>query len=166
MLIPNPLNYQKWIPSKEKSSENIYPLAMKKIFILSLVMIFAIVNYSSAQGWRKGEMEVRVEIDNQATANVLANLKLIADYYPDHAILYVTAEEADKLRRNGLDYSIQIPDMNAHFKGFWDAKVDYHSYPYCNQRTDACGTEHSRSPMRTGQLVDDQTPQPAYQGMV
>lgn len=101
---------------------------MKKILVLSLVFLFISVIHTNAQGWRKGEMEVRVEINNQATANKLFELNPVADYYPEHAILYITPEEASRLDKNGIQYTVQIPDLNEHYKNFWNSKVDYHSY--------------------------------------
>ncbi len=42
--------------------------------------------------------------------------------------MYVTPREADLLTSTGLEYTIQIKDLNKHYDGFWKAKTDYHSY--------------------------------------
>jgi len=100
-----------------------------KRHILSLALLILCLTFTAhSQGWRDKEMEVRVEVTNQASADALIDLNLVADYFPDHAILYVTHREADLLDAAGFTYKIQIPDLNAHFKDFWDTKTAYHSY--------------------------------------
>ena len=73
-------------------------------------------------------MEVRVEIKDTYTAQILAELNLIGDYSPGHAVLYVTPKEADQLDSRGIDYTITIQNLNEHYSDFWDMKIDYHSY--------------------------------------
>ncbi len=101
---------------------------MKRSIITTVLLVLLFSTSTMAQAWRDGEMEVRVEVNDLATAQILSNLNLVADYYTDHAILYVSPREADLLSASGLDYSIQIADLNKYYEKFWDAKTAYHSY--------------------------------------
>ncbi|MCK5764610.1 MAG: T9SS type A sorting domain-containing protein [Bacteroidales bacterium] len=101
---------------------------MKRSIIALVLIIFTFTITSRAQGWRDKEMEVRVEIKDAGTAQILTKLNLNGDYAADHAILYVIPKEAGLLDKSGIEYTIQIPDLIAHYKDFWDTKVAYHSY--------------------------------------
>ncbi|MCK4569299.1 MAG: T9SS type A sorting domain-containing protein [Bacteroidales bacterium] len=101
---------------------------MKRSIVAFVLIILTFTITSRAQGWRDKEMEVRVEINKPATAQILTTLNLNGDYWTDHAILYVTPRETLLLEDAGLEYTIRIPDLNAHYMDFWDTKVAYHSY--------------------------------------
>ncbi len=73
-------------------------------------------------------MQVRVEVTDPSTAQHLSALKLQGEYYPGHAILYVTPREAEALENAGIAYNIQVKDLNGHYRDFWESKVAYHSY--------------------------------------
>ena len=99
---------------------------MRKLLLtlLTLTMLTA----SFAQGWRQGEMEVKVTINSTQDAQKLASLKLNGDIYSAYATMYVTPDELRKIEATGLDYSIQIDDLNGHFADFWEKDDAYHSY--------------------------------------
>lgn len=101
---------------------------MTRTTITAILLIIAFSATSFAQGWRHNEMEVRIEVKDESTAQILSELKLTGDYYPGYAVLYVTPGEADLLEQRGLNYKITIPDLNDHYRDFWDMKADYHSY--------------------------------------
>ncbi len=101
---------------------------MKRSIVAIIFIIFAINITSFAQAWRDQEMEVKVEINDQITANKLSELNFIGDYGPGQAILYVIPREAELLDKAGIDYSIRIPDLNTHYKDFWNNRMAYHSY--------------------------------------
>lgn len=101
---------------------------MKRTTFTAILLIIAFCMTSYAQGWRQNEMEVRIDIKDGSAVQILSELKLTGDYYPGHAILYVTPAEADLMDQRGLDYEVTIPNLNDHYRDFWDMKIDYHSY--------------------------------------
>jgi len=101
---------------------------MKRTIITAILLCFAFLHLTLAQGWRQDEMEIRVEIKDISTAKILEDLKLNGDYYADHAILFVTPKEADMLQSVGLNYQINISDLSHHYHDFWEMKTDYHTY--------------------------------------
>lgn len=101
---------------------------MKRSLITTALILFVLISNTLAQGWRQGEMEIRVEIRDAATAGILSELNLDGDFYSDHSILYVSPREAQLLENAGIEYTVQVPNLNQHFDGFWDQKAAYHSY--------------------------------------
>lgn len=99
---------------------------MRKLLLtlLTLTMLTA----SFAQGWRQGEMELKVTVNSQQDAEKLAALNLNGDIYSTHALLYVIPDELQKVAATGLDYTVQIADLNTHFRHFWEKDDAYHSY--------------------------------------
>ena len=100
---------------------------MKKITILSFLIILFGSTYSQ-NGWRAGEMEIRVNIGDQTEATMLNQLKLNGDVYQDHAILYVIPSELEKLSFAGLQYEILKKNMNEYYRDFWNNREAYHTY--------------------------------------
>ena len=72
--------------------------------------------------------EVKVNIENQSQAQQLYDLHLNADYYDDHAIMYVVPAEYNRLIDLGFTCEILINDLNKHYKNFWKNRDAYHSY--------------------------------------
>jgi hypothetical protein len=103
-------------------------LTMKKFFTSIILIVFIFSINALGQGWRQGEMEVRVEISDSYTAETLSNLNLTGDYAPDHAILYLIPREAELLENAGIEYDVRISDLNAHYKDFWNNRAAYHTY--------------------------------------
>ncbi len=114
---------------------------MKRPLLLVVLILFLINFTTTAQGWREHEMEVRVEISSPDIAETLSELSFSGDYAPGHAILYLIPREAEMLDRAGIEYRIQIPDLNKHFEGFWDQKTAYHSYQEIVDLADSLVTE-------------------------
>lgn len=100
---------------------------MKKFYstVVLALLSFLLVAQS---GWRKDEMEIKVNLSSQQIARALNELRLNGDYYPDHAILYVTPSEIKELENKGVVYDIRIRDLNRHYQGFWDQRDGYHTY--------------------------------------
>ena len=99
---------------------------MKKLVLL---FFFACAFATAfAQGWRSGEMEVKVQINSKADALELYSLKLNGDIYLKHALLYLTPSELEKLNGTNLSYEVTIQDLNEHYKNFWKTRAQYHSY--------------------------------------
>ena len=102
---------------------------MKKVvlflFVLSLCFSFTL---NAQNGWREGEKEVKVNIENQNQARSLHNLRFNGDFYNDHAILYVVPVEYDRLINSGFECEILINNLNKHYKNFWKNRDGYHTY--------------------------------------
>ncbi len=96
-----------------------YLLALLALLLLSPVF---------GQGWRSGEMEIKVAINNKEQAQKINALKLNGDIYADHAILYVVQQELELVKNAGLSYEVLIEDLIQHYKDFWSTKDAYHSY--------------------------------------
>jgi len=76
-----------------------------------------------AQGWRKDEMEVVVKTATAADLQRLTSVSLPfepASSDGSSARMYLVPKELEQLKTSGLDYRITIPDMNAHYAGYWD----------------------------------------------
>ena len=95
------------------------------LFVLSLSLSFSL---NAQNGWRAGEKEVKVIIENQSQSQQLHDLHLNGDFYSDHAILYVIPVEYDRLINSGFTCEVLINDLNKHYKNFWKNKDAYHSY--------------------------------------
>ncbi len=99
------------------------------VFILSLFFF-----HTWAQGWRNGEMEVRVMIDEVSDVQQIRGLGF--DFEPASADgssvrMYLTPDELKQLKNKDLRCEITIPDMNSHFAHFWDnplVPAGYYTY--------------------------------------
>lgn len=99
---------------------------MKKLLLLLVAVFF--VSAAFTQGWRTGEMEVKVPLLTKEASQQLHNLKFAGDIYRDYAILYVVPNELEILKNAGFKYEVQIENLNEHFKNFWQTDDAYHSY--------------------------------------
>ena len=99
---------------------------MKKFVFLLFFVCMAALTF--AQGWRPGEMEVKVEIRSKTDALQIHNLGFSGDIYLKHAILYLTPEEIPALENNNLSYEIIIEDLNTYSRLFWQKDMAYHTY--------------------------------------
>ena len=87
-------------------------------------IILATVCFTSwSQGWRRNEMEVKVQIshsgDLQKLTGVSTNIEPAAN---DGSVFraYLVPAEFDLLKKTGLSYQVSIPDLNKHYEHFWD----------------------------------------------
>ncbi len=107
---------------------------MKSRSIISIISTVLVISTFAIDGWRQGEMEVRVSLKNRREAQLLAQLKLDGDIYmgsegpSGFAILYVIPQDLQSITALGLSFTIQIQDLNEYYKGFWDKKDRYFSY--------------------------------------
>jgi hypothetical protein len=85
-----------------------------------------------AEGWRKGEKEVKVFLNSAADYALLNHLKLNGDINPFEGIgiMFVIPEELNKLEKTGLSYEILKDDLNEYYRDFWNQDVPpgYYSY--------------------------------------
>ena len=92
--------------------------------ILLLTLLFC---NTWAQGWRKGEMEVRVMMDHTADVQKIRQLGL--NYEPaatdgSTVRMYLVPEELKLLQKSQLRYQVTIADLNKHYEHFWDNPND------------------------------------------
>jgi hypothetical protein len=116
---------------------------MKKYTLLSLLLFFILSTYAQS-GWRNGEMEIKVTLNDPSEASRLLNLHLNGDVYQSgYALMYVTPAELDKVKAAGLTFKVTIPDLNSHFKDFWKTREEYHSYDQIIQTMNALSLGYS-----------------------
>lgn len=88
----------------------------------------------SAQGWRKGEMEVMVSVQNENQYAVLRRItsnteRASADGRQVRA--YLLPDELQKIRESGLTCEVIIEDLRNHYANYWDNPMvppGYYSY--------------------------------------
>jgi PKD repeat protein len=100
---------------------------MKK-FVLTIYVFFLIV-IVYAGGWRPGEQQVKLKIEDQNQVLVLKELKI--DFEPcaiDFVRAYLIAKERTQLESLGFIIETEIADLNKHFENFWITEDSYHSY--------------------------------------
>ncbi|MGC8865277.1 MAG: M14 family zinc carboxypeptidase [Bacteroidales bacterium] len=105
----------------------------KHLLVLILIFRAFIPWLVNAQGWRPGEMEVRVNLENTGQLHWIHQQQWSYDQpssLPGMARVYLVPEELKILQQKGLKYQIAIPDLNEHFKNFWNAKVPSGYYTY------------------------------------
>lgn len=102
---------------------------MKRIgLILILISTISLSAYADG-GWRKNEMEVTVFYSSASELLKIHELKLNGDIYNEgYGIFYLIPEEIKLLEQLEIEYKITIPDLNQHYKDFWDKRDEYHSY--------------------------------------
>ena len=102
--------------------------------VLSFLFLLLFTGASAQQGWRPGEMEVKVFLKTQGEADILQHLKLETEAAsPDGTVIraYLVPQELNLLQSTGLDYKIIIPDLNQHYSNFWnDRSVPQGYYTY------------------------------------
>jgi len=105
----------------------LYSTNMKTQLITFGIIIF-IATLCQGQGWREGEMEVKINLSNPLEKEILYDLKLNGDIYTDYALLYVVPEELQKIKRTELKYEVLKTDLKEYYKDFWQQKDAYHTY--------------------------------------
>lgn len=92
-----------------------------RIFGILLLTLFFLNTW--AQGWRNGEMEVSVLMDQASDVQKIH--KLGFDFEPvstdgSRVRMYLIPEELKQLENSRLRYQVTIRDMNNYFDHFWD----------------------------------------------
>lgn len=102
---------------------------MKSLSFILFILFFTL-QLQGQEGWRQGEMEVKVQISSSADALKLSQLKLNGDFYPveGYARMYLIPSELQMVRSLGLIAEITIKDLNRQYLGFWENRDEYHSY--------------------------------------
>ena len=109
---------------------------MKKITLAFFLVSLLLWSSASAQllgesGWRVGEMQIRISADNHALVSQLYKLKLNMDFSGlpgDDITVYVIPEELRQIEELGIPYTVEIEDLNSHYKNYWSVLDAYHTY--------------------------------------
>jgi len=96
--------------------------------LLFFILFVFTLNTTNSQGWRKDEMEVRIDFETVLQKDLIYSMNLNGDIYPDYALLYVTPDEFKQLKEFGLRFEILKEDLNEYFKDFWETRDAYHTY--------------------------------------
>ncbi|MFU8844502.1 MAG: M14 family zinc carboxypeptidase [Bacteroidales bacterium] len=97
--------------------------------LILTILFLAPLIYTHADGWRPQEKQVILEIQEQLQINQLNSLKINFDIIShDKVRAYVIPGELARLGEYGITYEVEIEDLNAYHKGFWETKDAYHSY--------------------------------------
>ncbi len=102
--------------------------------------------FGFSQGWRPGEMEVKIRIahpdDHLRLRKITGNIEMAASD-GSFARAYVTPDEYSLLLQTGLTAAIVIPDLNRHYFNFWDNPLvppGYYSYEQIISIADSLAT--------------------------
>jgi PKD repeat protein len=102
--------------------------------ILFFLFLLLFTGASAQQGWRSGEMEVKVFLKTQGEADILKSLKLETEAgSPDGTVIraYLTPLELVRLQSSGLNYKVIISNLNQYYSNFWnDRSVPQGYYSY------------------------------------
>jgi len=105
---------------------------MKYAFLTLLLVISAAA--LQAQGWRPGEMEIKLFAEKPGDIARIQRLKLATEPISRYGTLWracVTPTELDSIRNQGLNYQVTIADLNATYHHYWDnpmVPTGYYSY--------------------------------------
>ena len=103
-----------------------------KIFYTLITVLFLSLSLNAQMGkWRDKEMEVKVFINNEYDAQILAKLKLNGDIYnTGYALIYVIPKEFELLKTLPLKYQVLKEDLNEYYKDFWNSDVPSGYFTY------------------------------------
>jgi len=99
---------------------------MKKFYVLLLVSLFCLG--LQAEGWRTGEMEVKVYLNQPADYETLYTFHYDGEVYPGFARMFLLPSELARIQESGLQTEILIGNLNEYYKDFWQTDDAYHSY--------------------------------------
>ena len=94
---------------------------MNKGFLTAI--LFLLVFSTWGQGWRNGEMEVRVFIDTPADLDILKKLAIdweLVSARDGTVRVYLVPDELKNLKTSKLRHQVIIADLNRHYENFWD----------------------------------------------
>ncbi len=97
--------------------------ACKSIVLILFLIALLSLDKAFAQGWRPGEMELGVTLKSPAELHKLLEITKnieVASWNPLHFRIYATPEERDRIIIAGFSAEVLIPDLNEHFRNFWD----------------------------------------------
>ncbi|MBN3034727.1 MAG: PKD domain-containing protein [Bacteroidales bacterium] len=90
-----------------------------------------LVSAGLAQGWRPGEMQVLVGIQSPEQAEMLAFMGVSFEWMgteTGQVRAYLVPDELERIRQSGMDYSVEVEDLNRHYENYWLSEDFYHSY--------------------------------------
>ncbi|GAB4315177.1 MAG: hypothetical protein Kow00127_06440 [Bacteroidales bacterium] len=94
------------------------------VYLLTLGMVTA-----APGGWRTGEKQILVQLNNPQEATQLISAKIDFEWTgPLTLRAYVVDKELLFLQSLGLTIEVEIEDLNQYYSGFWTGEDAYHSY--------------------------------------
>ena len=90
---------------------------MKRFLITLIASLFILI--TNASGWRPGEQQVKIYLNNSEQVQILKELKI--DYEPcgpNIVRAYLITKERLQLEAVGLEIITEIKDLNKHFENF------------------------------------------------
>ncbi|MBM3404399.1 MAG: T9SS type A sorting domain-containing protein [Bacteroidetes bacterium] len=107
------------------------PFSLSIGALVLLFLTFPVLSFS--QGWREKEMEIRISINRIDQASLLQSQGIYFEggsRHQGYVPAYVTPTELEIVRNTGIPFEVTIPDMNAHYAGYWDQDVPPGYYTY------------------------------------
>jgi PKD repeat protein len=92
------------------------------VLIFFLAGLF-LASTAYSQGWRPGEMELRVTLKQRSELKPLLDITKNIEAASSNALqfrVYVTPEERERIISAGFISEVLIPDLNDHYRNFWD----------------------------------------------
>jgi len=97
-------------------------MLIRKIFLFS-ALLFMLNPLQSQNGWREGEMEVLISTEQLPDVQILLQKGInfdLAKSDGSQVRAYMIPVEFNWLKTTGLKYTVSIPDLNDHYRGYWD----------------------------------------------
>ncbi|MCB0805997.1 MAG: T9SS type A sorting domain-containing protein [Bacteroidales bacterium] len=97
--------------------------------LLLFLISFLLVGILQAEGWRSGEKQVILTIENAEQANVIKKLKLSFDPIAQNQVrAYVIPKELSKIQQAGIPFKIEIKNLEAWSQSIQFADDSWHTY--------------------------------------
>jgi hypothetical protein len=103
---------------------------MRHILIVLIIFSFPLISLSQKNFWRPGESEVKVFYHDIKDPLKFSQLHLSGEFHKDHAVVYATPEEMQRMEQMGVSYEVLIRDLNTYYAGFWNSDVPTGYYEY------------------------------------
>jgi hypothetical protein len=103
---------------------------MKRHAILLYLVFFILSVNAQKNGWRPGEMELKVNIATPEDAAKLFDLNLNSEMGSGFIWVFATPDELNKIKASGLSYEISIADLNTHYANYWEKDVPQGYYTW------------------------------------
>ena len=98
---------------------------MKNLLLLLMVLFFS-GSLCAQGGWKQHEMEVKIFLQDKEDAKTLQKLGFETEAASADGRTvngYLLPPDLLRLEASGLSFNISIPDLNEHYKGFWNNPV-------------------------------------------
>lgn len=100
---------------------------MNRLLLSFLSILF--FNFLSAQGWRQAEKQIVITLQNQEEAKIITAMHLsFDDLGPNQIRAYVIPDEILTLEKSGINYQMEIEDLNKYSQLMQLTDENWHSY--------------------------------------